>query len=757
MGTVTVAAVNDPPTVSATSSSVTVDEGETAENGGNFDDIDAGDVVSVTASAGAVTQTGTQSGIWTWSLGTSDGPDDSQNVTITATDSAGAQATTSFSLTVLNVAPTLTNLSATSPIDEDGTSTLAGDLGDPGIDDLTLDVNWGDGSPVQTFNYPAGTTSFSETHQYLDDNPTGTLSDEYLISLTLTDSDGAQATEGGGGGGGASGLFWTEGPGETRPVGFATGGDKVRRANPDGTSPTDVVTGLRLSTGIDLADDGKLYFGDRLNPSGGARGNVYRVNTDGTGLETMVTNILRVNGVAVDTAAEDIYVATFVSSLQRYGFNGALEANLDRDSSDVALDLANGHIYTTNFRRNSVERMNLNGTGKVVLQSGLKRPRGIALDLEAEKIYFADDPSPFNDSFDGRIMRVNMDGTGFQVIVTGLNFPWGVALDGQGHVYWAERRGDRIARANLDGSGVETIINTDAPFDLIIGGTAGSELSVKVTVNNVPVEIVSMSLTGLSEGTPTNLTANFTDVGTLDTHTATVDFGAGAGAQPAAVAQGAGSGTVTSSNTYPDQGTFDVTVCVTDDDTASTCQTQTITVLNVAPSGVANAANVTVDEGTGAANSGTYSDPGDDNVSVSASIGAVTKTGTNNGTWSWSFGTDDGPSESQTVDITLDDGDGGVTVVSFSLTVLNIAPTANFDRPNNVNEGSSFNMGLSSQSDPSNADTSAGFTYAFDCGGGFGAYSGTPTAVCNTAVDDGPLSVGGKIKDKDGGETTYRR
>ncbi|WP_077024754.1 beta strand repeat-containing protein [Fuerstiella marisgermanici] len=66
-------------------------------------------------------------------------------------------------VTVNNVAPTLGNLSITSPIDENDTATLTGDIVDPGtLDTFTLTVDWGDGSPVETFHYAAGTTSFSE-------------------------------------------------------------------------------------------------------------------------------------------------------------------------------------------------------------------------------------------------------------------------------------------------------------------------------------------------------------------------------------------------------------------------------------------------------------------------------------------------------------------------------------------------------------------------------------------------------------------
>jgi hypothetical protein len=76
-------------------------------------------------------------------------------------------------------------------------------------------------------------------------------------------------------------------------------------------------------------------------------------------------------------------------------------------------------------------------------------------------------------------------------------------------------------------------------------------------------------------------------------------------------------------------------------------------------------------------------------VTLSASVGTVLKSGNNaSGSWSWSFDTTDGTDESQTVTITADDGNGGVTQTSFSLTVNNVAPTVLFTTaPSSANEG----------------------------------------------------------------------
>jgi hypothetical protein len=98
-------------------------------------------------------------------------------------------------LSVDNVAPLLNNVTLTPILLENGVATLAGRILDPGPDDtFRLVVNWGDGGS-NTFTYGPndGPISFNETHRYLDDNPTGTPSDIYPVTLSLVDDDGGTA------------------------------------------------------------------------------------------------------------------------------------------------------------------------------------------------------------------------------------------------------------------------------------------------------------------------------------------------------------------------------------------------------------------------------------------------------------------------------------------------------------------------------------------------------------------------------------
>jgi hypothetical protein len=121
-------------------------------------------------------------------------PLDVYTIKAIVTDNDGGVGTGTTAVTVYNVAPQITSLSLDQyVIDENGLVTLTGLFTDPGtLDTFTLVVNWGDPlSPnnIETYTFEAGTRSFELTHQYLDDNPSGTASDIYTILVTLQDDD----------------------------------------------------------------------------------------------------------------------------------------------------------------------------------------------------------------------------------------------------------------------------------------------------------------------------------------------------------------------------------------------------------------------------------------------------------------------------------------------------------------------------------------------------------------------------------------
>src|SRR5207248_434048 len=92
---------------------------------------------------------------------------------------------------------------------------------------------------------------------------------------------------------------------------------------------------------------------------------------------------------------------------------------------------------------------------------------------------------------------------------------------------------------------------------------------------------------------------------------------------------------------------------------------------------------------------------------------------------------------------------------SAVVTIDNVAPTATLAAPG-VDEGSPIALSLTGASDVSSVDLANGFTYAFDCGdgNGYSAFAGASSASCPTN-DNGTRNVGAKIRDKDGGVSTY--
>jgi uncharacterized protein len=114
----------------------------------------------------------------------------------------------------------------------------------------------------------------------------------------------------------------------------------------------------------------------------------------------------------------------------------------------------------------------------------------------------------------------------------------------------------------------------------------------------------------------------------------------------------------------------------------------------------------------------------------------------------------DGPS-SRTVRVRVSDGTNTATDEA-TIDVTNVAPTATLEAPATTFAGFPFTISLTNASDPSSADTTAGFTYAFNCGDGtgFSAFGASSSRSCPTSAT-GTRTIRAKIRDKDGGTTKY--
>ncbi len=244
-------------------------------------------------------------------------------------------------------------------------------------------------------------------------------------------------------------------------------------------------------------------------------------------------------------------------------------------------------------------------------------------------------------------------------------------------------------------------------------GGADSD-SFNVTVKNVPPVVVPAADQTVDEGHLLDLSGTgvapqlglFVDPGVLDTHTATVNWGDGSPTENATVFDGAGAGALGGTHTYADNGTYTVTLVVSDNDGgSSTPATFKVTVNNVAPF-VDLTGPTSVDEG--AANNwnlGPVVDPGTDTVTQYVVHWGDGNTNTFTAAQVAGMGNTightyaDGPN-SYTIAVDLADEDGSYSAVdTLNVTVNNVAPTLTLSGPGSTNEGSVYTLGLSS-SDP---------------------------------------------------------
>jgi hypothetical protein len=121
-------------------------------------------------------------------LGISD--DGQYDVALRVTDDRPQVTYDYTTISVNNTAPALHELKVSPAGALEGQAvTLSGRIEDPGAyDTFSMEVNWGDGSPLEVFHCGAVTPLFNKSHRYVDDN-------QYSITLNLLDNDGGSDSE----------------------------------------------------------------------------------------------------------------------------------------------------------------------------------------------------------------------------------------------------------------------------------------------------------------------------------------------------------------------------------------------------------------------------------------------------------------------------------------------------------------------------------------------------------------------------------
>jgi hypothetical protein len=198
---------------------------------------------------------------------------------------------------------------------------------------------------------------------------------------------------------------------------------KIRRSNLDGSQVEDILSGLSVPIGIALdSANGRMYWAENNWDDG----YVKYANFDGSDMHTLYREEAAF-GIALDTAAGKVYTLNSYEIL-RSNLDGSQLESVVNDMEvayGFALDTEHSKVYwaTTGY----IEYANFDGSDRHRIDTNTEN-WGIALDLDADKIYLMQTPliggSPFS-----IVSRANLDGSSLESFISG-NVPYlpGIAI-----------------------------------------------------------------------------------------------------------------------------------------------------------------------------------------------------------------------------------------------------------------------------------------------------------------------------------------
>uniref|UniRef100_A0A4W3HU78 Low-density lipoprotein receptor-related protein 2 n=1 Tax=Callorhinchus milii TaxID=7868 RepID=A0A4W3HU78_CALMI len=229
----------------------------------------------------------------------------------------------------------------------------------------------------------------------------------------------------------------------------------------DHVLPFPVVNVLRTAVALDYDSvENRIYF--TQNSWGGHSKISYISLSSPTRPPTqVVTGLGAPDGIAFDWINKRIYYSDYlnqtINSIGVNGHNRTIIANVPRPRA-IVLDPCRGYMYWTDWGTHAkIERATLGGNFRIpIVNTSLVWPNGLTLDLEDQKLYWADASLR-------KIERSNLVGTDREVIVSTAIFPFAVTLYEE-YLYWTDWSTKSIYRVNKDDGSDQLVMIQSLPL-----------------------------------------------------------------------------------------------------------------------------------------------------------------------------------------------------------------------------------------------------------------------------------------------------
>jgi hypothetical protein len=253
-------------------------------------------------------------------------------------------------------------------------------------------------------------------------------------------------------------LYWIE---TTFPT------PKLGRANPDGTNrATTPLTALSLPEGLALDPAGSQLYWTESAWSGAK---VNRIGANLSGRVALVAGESSLHGIALDLAHGTLYWTSSNlvagAAIEKANLNGTGRVVIETlppgsNPRGITLDAANSRVIWTDYDLGTISACGLSGGTITTIAIGLPGVWGIALDATAGKLFVTN-------YVNGSIQVGIAPYSTFTNVVTGLANPTYLALDPTaGMLYWSEAGAgaQKIQRATYFGASIQNLGITTASF-----------------------------------------------------------------------------------------------------------------------------------------------------------------------------------------------------------------------------------------------------------------------------------------------------